>query len=193
MRRTIRWRCGNGVPLPRRCRRSRGTVAVGRRRGDAVGGFPTDRGWTPTAERHPQRRRILEDAGGFDAEFFGMLPARGAGDRSAAAVAAGDVMGGRSKRGDRPRSVAGSPTGVSSAPPLRLRRKSSAGRPTTPQARAHRQRPRCRIRPVAYTLGLEGPAVTVDTAARRRWWRCIWRVRPWRVGSALSPLVGGGR
>ena len=45
---------------------------------------------------------------------------------------------------------------------------------------------------VAYTLGLEGPAVTVERRARRRWWRCIWRCRRcgrgsvtwrWRAGS----------
>ena len=75
--------------------------------------FPADRGWDlgalydpdPDQPGHQLRRARAassHDAGEFDAGFFGISPARGAGHGPAAAAAAGDRLGGARARRHRP-------------------------------------------------------------------------------------------
>ena len=143
-------------------------VAEGR---DAIGGFPTDRGWdldaldpSPTPARYASGG-FLPDAGDFDADFFGISP------REALAM---DPQQ-RLRAGNRP----GRPSNAPASTRTRLRgsrpacSSAPAARTTACAARSARDVDGYLLTGnaasvvsgrVAYTLGLEGPAVTVDTA-----------------------------
>ncbi len=90
---------------------------------DAVSAFPDDRNWDLAELSDPDQDRpgscrtgsggFLYDAGDFDAEFFGISPARGARRRPAAAPPPGDLLGVPGARRHRPGdSLRGSSTGV---------------------------------------------------------------------------------
>ena len=116
--------CGDGMSLPWRSDVTHATVAsrqvskTGRDRG-----FPDRPGLGPGAALRPgprpsghqvhARGRVPLRRGDFDAAFFGIVPARGAGDGPAAAAAAGDRLGGvRAGAESTRRPLRGSRTGV---------------------------------------------------------------------------------
>ncbi|WP_308204136.1 type I polyketide synthase, partial [Goodfellowiella coeruleoviolacea] len=133
---------------------------------DAVGGFPTDRGWRlPDQAQYAPQGGFLSDVAGFDADFFGISP------REALAMdpqqrqlleVSWELL---ERAGMDPLSLRGSRTGVfvgsnnvDYAALLATGSEETAGYMST-GATASVLSGR-----VSYVFGFEGPAVTVDTA-----------------------------
>ncbi len=143
--------------------------------GDAIGGFPTDRGWDlerlydpdpdSPGTSYTREGGFIHDAGEFDAGFFGI------GVREALAMdpqqrllleAAWEAL---EDAGHRPAVAAGQPDrGVRRRQLLRLRDLSGVPRRARGAASDAAAPTSVASGRVAYTFGLEGPAVTVDTA-----------------------------
>ena len=91
--------------------------------GDALGGFPEDRGWDLDAPRRRPARRLtpeggfLDDAARLRRRVLRHLAARGARHGPAAAAAAGGRLGGARTRRDRPGRPARQPRPASSSAP----------------------------------------------------------------------------
>ncbi|MFF8175606.1 SDR family NAD(P)-dependent oxidoreductase, partial [Streptomyces chartreusis] len=140
---------------------------------DAVGDFPSDRGWDLDRLYHPDPENpgtsstraggFLHDAGEFDADFFGMSPREALATDAQQRLLLESVWEAIERAGIDPTSLRGSRTGVFAGVMYNDYRELLTG-DEFEAFRGNGSAPSIASGRVAYALGLEGPAVSVDTA-----------------------------
>ncbi|WP_439941231.1 type I polyketide synthase [Streptomyces sp. BBFR115] len=132
---------------------------------DTVGGPPLDRGWDPAALEHAHAGAFLDDAGGFDAAFFGIGPKEALAMDPQHRQLLELAWEALERAGLLPDELRGSRTGVFAgaiyqeyAPPPGTVPADIEGHLMTGNAAS------IVSGRLAHTFGFEGPALTVDTA-----------------------------
>ena len=176
-------------------------VADGR---DAVGEFPTNRGWDldgiydpdpdGRARRTPASGGFLHDADGFDAEFFGISPREALAMDPQQRLLLETAWEALERAGIDPTTLRGSRTGVFAGVDgqdygLRLRHAGSEG---VDGYLAHRHRRQRRLRPDRPTPWAWRARPSPSTRpARRRWSPCTSACQALRGGECSLALAGG--
>ncbi|MCM4084181.1 type I polyketide synthase [Paractinoplanes hotanensis] len=132
---------------------------------DAIGGFPTDRGWDLTGTGYTQQGGFLYDAGEFDAGLFGISPREALAMDPQQRILLEISWEALERAGLDPLGIKGSRTGVFAG---LMYHDYGTGLTTLPEGvegyRATGVSGSVVSGRVAYVFGLEGPALTIDTA-----------------------------
>ncbi|MGW5474739.1 type I polyketide synthase, partial [Streptomyces chartreusis] len=168
--------------------------------GDAVSGFPEDRGWDLERLYHPDPEHtgtssareggFLNGVGGFDPEFFGMSPREALATDAQQRLLLESVWEAVERAGIDPTSLRGSQTGVFAGVMYSDYAHLLAG-PEFEGFRGNASSQSVVSGRVAYTLGLEGPSVSIDTACSSSLVAVHLAAQALRSGECTLAVAGG--